>query len=126
MSRPRRQIGDVPSLKQAGVLAFVREYIAERGYPPTVREIGAHMGVTSTNAVVDVLLALEEKGAIVRRAGAARAIQIVDEPLDIDAAVRRAVYALARIVSVLPADGPLLAEARRALAAPEIARFRTR
>ncbi|HQB44061.1 MAG TPA: repressor LexA, partial [Polyangiaceae bacterium] len=39
--------------RQQQVLDFIRESISERGYPPTLREIGAHMGIRSTNGVSD-------------------------------------------------------------------------
>lgn len=52
--------------RQAAVLAYIRDYQATSGYPPTLREIGAHMGIRSTNGVTDHLRALEKKGAISR------------------------------------------------------------
>ncbi len=48
--------------RQQMVLDFIRESIADRGYPPTLREIGARMGIRSTNGVNDHLRALERKG----------------------------------------------------------------
>src|SRR5262245_53673755 len=35
--------------RQQQVLRYIRQSINERGYPPTLREIGAHMGIRSTN-----------------------------------------------------------------------------
>ncbi|MDY0001412.1 MAG: transcriptional repressor LexA [Polyangia bacterium] len=52
--------------RQRQVLSFVERSIEERGYPPTMREIGQHMGIRSTNGVNDHLKALERKGYIVR------------------------------------------------------------
>lgn len=52
--------------RQRQVLTFVERSIEERGYPPTMREIGQHMGIRSTNGVNDHLKALERKGYIVR------------------------------------------------------------
>jgi len=54
--------------RQQELLAFVGKFAAERGYPPTVREIGAAMGIKSTNGVCEHLTALERKGYL-RRAG---------------------------------------------------------
>ncbi|MFH2007335.1 MAG: transcriptional repressor LexA [bacterium] len=52
--------------RQRQVLNFITRSIEERGYPPTMREIGEHMGIRSTNGVNDHLKALERKGHIVR------------------------------------------------------------
>lgn len=52
--------------RQRQVLNFITRSIDERGYPPTMREIGEHMGIRSTNGVNDHLKALERKGYIVR------------------------------------------------------------
>lgn len=56
----------LPTARQQKVLDFLAEYAAAHGYPPTLREIGAHMGIRSTNGVNDHLRALERKGLIRR------------------------------------------------------------
>lgn len=67
--------------RQQQVLDFIRESIQERGYPPTLREIGAHMGIRSTNGVNDHLRALERKGYLTREDMKSRALR----PKDMDA-----------------------------------------
>ncbi len=57
------------------VLDFIRESIADRGYPPTLREIGAKMGIRSTNGVNDHLRALERKGYLTREDMKSRALR---------------------------------------------------
>ncbi len=52
--------------RQRQVLNFITRSIERRGYPPTMREIGQHMGIRSTNGVNDHLKALERKGYIER------------------------------------------------------------
>ncbi len=52
--------------RQAAVLDFISHSIDERGYPPTLREIGNHLGIRSTNGVNDHLRALERKGYLTR------------------------------------------------------------
>ena len=52
--------------RQQMVLDFIRQSITDRGYPPTLREIGARMGIRSTNGVNDHLRALERKGYLTR------------------------------------------------------------
>src|SRR6476646_6447283 len=48
------------------VLKYIESSIAQRGYPPTLREIGNFMGIRSTNGVNDHLRALERKGYLLR------------------------------------------------------------
>jgi repressor LexA len=67
--------------RQQQVLHYIRQSITERGYPPTLREIGAHMGIRSTNGVNDHLRALERKGYLTREDMKSRALR----PRDIDA-----------------------------------------
>jgi repressor LexA len=64
--------------RQNMALSFIRSSIEERGYPPTIREIGAHMGIRSTNGVNDHLKALERKGYVVRDELKSRAIRPAD------------------------------------------------
>src|SRR2546425_2936225 len=61
--------------RQQMVLDFIRESIADRGYPPTLREIGARMGIRSTNGVNDHLRALERKGYLTREDMKSRALR---------------------------------------------------
>ena len=52
--------------RQQEILDFISDSINGRGYPPTIREIGKHMGIRSTNGVNDHLKALERKGFLLR------------------------------------------------------------
>ncbi len=64
--------------RQQQVLHYIRQSIHERGYPPTLREIGAHMGIRSTNGVNDHLRALERKGYLTREDMKSRALRPKD------------------------------------------------
>jgi repressor LexA len=66
--------------RQAQVLSYIRQSIQDRGYPPTLREIGAHMGIRSTNGVNDHLRALERKGYLTREDMKSRALRPMDMP----------------------------------------------
>jgi repressor LexA len=66
--------------RQQMVLDFIRESIADRGYPPTLREIGARMGIRSTNGVNDHLRALERKGYLKREDMKSRALRPTHAP----------------------------------------------
>src|SRR5712691_3827724 len=52
--------------RQEMILAFIKKSIQDQGYPPTIREIGEHFGIRSTNGVNDHLKALERKGYLWR------------------------------------------------------------
>jgi repressor LexA len=69
--------------RQQQVLHYIRQSIHERGYPPTLREIGAHMGIRSTNGVNDHLRALERKGYLTREDMKSRALRPVDLQADL-------------------------------------------
>jgi repressor LexA len=66
--------------KQRAIYDFIKDKIINRGYGPTVREIGAGFKIRSPNGVMCHLKALEKKGLITREAHMSRAIQI-SEPL---------------------------------------------
>src|SRR5438132_9342716 len=61
--------------RQQQVLHYIRQSISDRGYPPTLREIGARMGIRSTNGVNDHLRALERKGYLTREDMKSRALR---------------------------------------------------
>lgn len=65
--------------RQAQTLDYIRQSIEERGYPPTLREIGEYMGIRSTNGVNDHLRALERKGYLRREDMKSRALRLVNE-----------------------------------------------
>lgn len=66
--------------RQRQVLQYISQSIRSRGYPPTLREIGQHMQIRSTNGVNDHLRALEKKGYLERHDLKSRALR-VREPL---------------------------------------------
>ncbi len=65
--------------RQEQTLDFIRQSIEERGYPPTLREIGEYMGIRSTNGVNDHLRALERKGYLTREDMKSRALKLVGQ-----------------------------------------------
>jgi len=67
--------------RQQEVLDYIAASINERGYPPTLREIGEHFGIKSTNGVNDHLKALEKKGHLRREDLKSRAMRPVNMPL---------------------------------------------
>ena len=61
--------------RQEMVLQYIQSSITERGYPPTLRELGNFMGIRSTNGVNDHLRALERKGYLTREDMKSRALR---------------------------------------------------
>lgn len=68
--------------RQAQTLDYIRQSIEQRGYPPTLREIGEFMGIRSTNGVNDHLRALERKGYLRREDMKSRALRLVSQQPD--------------------------------------------
>jgi len=69
--------------RQKAVYEFIRDLIQNRGYGPTVREIGRKFKIASPNGVVCHLKALEKKGMITREPNLSRAIQLTNEPAEL-------------------------------------------
>ena len=66
--------------RQREIYEFLRDKIINRGYGPTVREIGLQFNIRSPNGVMCHLKALERKGLISREQNMSRAIQLSDAP----------------------------------------------
>ncbi len=64
--------------KQKNVLSFIEQFARKNGYPPSVREIGAAVGLTSTATVHGYLERLEKKGYLDRAALKTRAMRVVN------------------------------------------------
>lgn len=62
--------------RQRAVLEFIHSSIEERGYPPTLREIGQQLGIRSTNGVNDHLRALQRKGYLTREDMKSRTLRV--------------------------------------------------
>lgn len=71
MERPTQSLTD----RQSAVLEYIADHIQDTGFPPTIREIGDHMGISSTNGVNDHLKAIERKGYLTREDAKSRAIR---------------------------------------------------
>src|SRR6187200_3793953 len=66
--------------RQREILEFISASIVERGFPPTLREIGEHFSIRSTNGVNDHLKALEKKGHLRREDLKSRAMRPIILP----------------------------------------------
>src|SRR3954454_16430297 len=70
--------------RQQRVLATIKDSIELRGYPPSMREIGELVGLTSSSSVAHQLRTLEEKGYIRRDPNRPRALSVADPGDSID------------------------------------------
>jgi repressor LexA len=104
--------------RQRKVLEVIRDAVERRGYPPSMREIGDAVGLTSTSSVSHQLITLERKGYLRRDPNRPRALEVrlpegVAPSLDFDEAELRAARPAAAYVPVvgrIAAGGPILAE----------------
>jgi repressor LexA len=62
--------------RQQRILEFIRQTVQDRGYPPTVREIGEAVGLTSSSSVHAQLANLQRKGMLRKDASRPRAIEV--------------------------------------------------
>lgn len=67
--------------RQQLVLQYIVQHIDDFGYPPTIREIGDHLDIKSTNGVNDHLKALERKGYLERQDAKSRALRPLRDEL---------------------------------------------
>lgn len=67
--------------RQKAVLDYIKDFLAERGYSPTLEEIADHFQMASLNGVYKHLKNLEERGFIRRLSNQARSIELVDKPV---------------------------------------------
>jgi repressor LexA len=107
--------------RQRKVLQVIRESVQRRGYPPSMREIGEAVGLTSTSSVSYQLSTLQSKGYLRRDAGRPRTVEVrlpghpavrpepgmdYDTPMNITS--QEAAYV--PVVGRIAAGGPILAE----------------
>lgn len=66
--------------RQVRILEFIRKYLEEHNYPPTIREIGKAVGIPSTSVVKYNLERLQEKGHIERSVEVSRGLRLKNGP----------------------------------------------
>jgi repressor LexA len=96
-------MADQLTSRQRRILEVIRDAVSDRGYPPSIREIGEAVGLTSTSSVHSQLEALQRKGFIRRDPTKPRAIEVhFDDPV---AAVPRPLPTYVPLMSVPVAAG---------------------
>lgn len=96
--------------RQVAVLRYIYNCVVERGYPPTVREIGREVNLSSTSTVHGHLSKLENKGFIKRDPTKPRAIEVTAEGMDFLGVNPRDNNNSIPLVGVVTAGEPILAE----------------
>ena len=76
------------SAREQSILNFMREEVKKNGYPPTVRDICAALGIKSTSTVQAAMEALEKNGYIRKLPGKRRAVEVFED--DKITAIRKA------------------------------------
>jgi repressor LexA len=114
--------GHVLTWRQRKVLQVIRESVQRRGYPPSMREIGEAVGLTSTSSVSYQLSTLQSKGYLRRDAGRPRTVEVrlpghpavrpdaepEEEETAMDIPSQETAYV--PLVGRIAAGGPILAE----------------
>ncbi|MBE7028176.1 MAG: transcriptional repressor LexA [Ruminococcaceae bacterium] len=95
--------------REQQILDFINEFSISNGYPPSVREICAGVGLSSPSSVHDYLKRLEEKGLLIKGESKTRALRLVEtkaeqmcEPI--------AEYLSVPVIGQVAAGSPILAE----------------
>lgn len=73
---PGHDLGDGLTSRQRTILSVIRDTVASRGFPPSMREIGDAVGLQSTSSVSHQLAVLEQKGFIRRDPNKPRALDV--------------------------------------------------
>ena len=121
VQNPATSEGQTLTKRQREILEFIQEYLDTNGYPPTVRDIGGAVGLTSSSTVHAHLANLEKAGAIRRDPTKPRALEILGDKTNAAvSATRRAAGRIGQAVSdattglpligAVAAGGPIVAE----------------
>jgi repressor LexA len=101
------------SEKQLAILDVIQRSVSQRGYPPSMREIGQAVGLSSTSSVAHQLMALERKGFLRRDPHRPRAYEVrgmeVARPAP-ESTGGRPATSYVPLVGRIAAGGPILAE----------------
>ncbi len=95
--------------REQEILDFINEQITKKGYPPSIREICAAVGLNSPSTVHTYLKKLEEKGLLVKDGSKTRAIRLVETEAE-RMAEPVAEYLSVPVVGDVAAGTPILAE----------------
>ncbi len=107
------------SERQSGILGFIDRFTSEYGYPPTIRQIGENVGISSTSVVNYNLNKLEQEGYIARDLKVSRGIRLVNRLEEMAGSMADELRDLIRI----PLVGRIVAGQPVPVPAPDFATF---
>ncbi|KGX87571.1 transcriptional repressor LexA [Pontibacillus litoralis] len=97
------------SKRQEAILDFIKERVLDKGYPPSVREIGEAVGLASSSTVHGHLARLEKKGFIRRDPTKPRAIEILDLEAEATSHIPKSEATYAPVIGKVTAGIPITA-----------------
>lgn len=103
-------VGRVLTMRQHKILQVIRDSVERRGYPPSVREIGAAAGLKSPSSVAHQLKVLEKRGLLRRDPNRPRAVDIRPMEDIVDESPQQPAPTYVPVVGRIAAGGPILAE----------------
>ena len=106
--------------REQKILDFMKSYIKEWGYPPTVRDICAALDISSTSTVHKALSSLAEKGIIRKQDNKRRAVDIKDTAID---SAERTDVVEVPVIGRIAAGTPITAEENQVDSFPVPSRF---
>ena len=95
------------SIRQARMIEFIRSFRLDHGYPPTVREIGREVGISSTSVVDYNLNALEKAGLVRRDREVSRGIELLQDDASVPAQFDNANVIEVPIIGQIAAGQPI-------------------
>lgn len=104
------------TVRQRKVLDYIANAVTDRGYPPSVREIGEAVGLTSPSSVTHQLRALERKGFLRRDPKRPRAMELLQseggfaETVEVPEDASSSAPVFVPVLGQIAAGGPILAE----------------
>ncbi len=87
------------SERQKNILAYIQQYVAEFGRPPTIREIGSAVDISSTSVVNYNLTRLKERGLLERDSDVSRGLRLTDKVAEMTGQAVEAVGAVVEEVN---------------------------
>jgi len=99
---------DKLSTRQQNILKYIWEYFSDSGRPPTIREIGSAVNISSTSVVNYNLNKLEERGFVEREAEVSRGLRLTQKALALFDTARSAIREATELVRI-PLMGDIVA-----------------
>ncbi len=96
--------------RQRSILEFISSEMRDRGYPPSVREIGAHVGLTSPSTVHSHLAKLQKEGYLRRDPAKPRAIEVLWDAASGATGIERRPFTHVPLVGSVAAGTDVLAQ----------------